>query len=180
MIGSKPDQIRLEDYLVYQKTFAKLKLVNKAKTVQEKEFFNSHLDEAKWFINSLDKRNDTLLKVSKCIVKHQKDFMNEGPSAMKPMVLNDVAEEIEMHESTISRITTEKYMYTPQGTFELKYFFSSSVGTDDGGTASATAVKSYIKELISKENPRKPLSDSRLSELLMEKGMNVARRTVAK
>ena len=99
---------------------------------------------------------------------------------MKPMVLNDVAEEIEMHESTISRITTEKYMYTPQGTFELKYFFSSSVGTDDGGTASATAVKSYIKELISKENPRKPLSDSRLSELLMEKGMNVARRTVAK
>ena len=155
-------------------------LVNKAKTVQEKEFFNSHLQEAKWFINSLDKRNDTLLKVSKCIVKHQKDFMNEGPSAMKPMVLNDVAEEIEMHESTISRITTEKYMYTPQGTFELKYFFSSSVGTDDGGTASATAVKSYIKELISKENPRKPLSDSRLSELLMEKGMNVARRTVAK
>ncbi len=155
-------------------------LAKQAKTVQEKEFFKSHLQEANWFISSLEKRNETLLKVSNCIVSHQKDFMDYGPSAMKPMVLNDVATEIEMHESTISRITTEKYIYTPKGTFELKYFFSSSVGTDDGGVASATAVKSYIKDMIMQENPRKPLSDSKLSEMLFEKGMNVARRTVAK
>lgn len=155
-------------------------LSKQARTVQEKEFFKSHLQEANWFISSLEKRNETLLKVSRCIVEHQTEFMDKGPSAMKPMVLNDVATEIEMHESTISRITTEKYIYTPKGTFELKYFFSSSVGTDDGGAASATAVKSFIKDLIASENPRKPLSDSKLSELLLEKGMNVARRTVAK
>ncbi|WP_281071969.1 RNA polymerase factor sigma-54 [Succinivibrio dextrinosolvens] len=155
-------------------------LSKQARTVQEKEFFKSHLQEANWFISSLEKRNETLLKVSRCIVEHQTEFMDKGPSAMKPMVLNDVATEIEMHESTISRITTEKYIYTPKGTFELKYFFSSSVGTDDGGAASATAVKSFIKDLIAGENPRKPLSDSKLSELLLEKGMNVARRTVAK
>ncbi len=155
-------------------------LSKQARTVQEKEFFKSHLQEANWFISSLEKRNETLLKVSRCIVAHQTEFMDKGPSAMKPMVLNDVATEIEMHESTISRITTEKYIYTPKGTFELKYFFSSSVGTDDGGAASATAVKSFIKDLIATENPRKPLSDSKLSELLLEKGMNVARRTVAK
>ncbi len=106
--------------------------------------------------------------------------MEEGESAMHPMVLNDVATEIEMHESTISRITTAKYIYTPKGTFELKYFFSSSVNTDDGGTASSTAIKSFIKEYIANENPRKPLSDSKISELLNEKGCNVARRTVAK
>ena len=155
-------------------------LSKQARTVQEKEFFKSHLQEANWFISSLEKRNETLLKVSRCIVEHQTEFMDKGPSAMKPMVLNDVATEIEMHESTISRITTEKYIYTPKGTFELKYFFSSSVGTDDGGAASATAVKSFIKDLIAGENPRKPLSDSKLSEMLLEKGMNVARRTVAK
>ncbi len=155
-------------------------LSKQARTVQEKEFFKSHLQEANWFISSLEKRNETLLKVSRCIVEHQTEFMDKGPSAMKPMVLNDVATEIEMHESTISRITTEKYIYTPKGTFELKYFFSSSVGTDDGGAASATAVKSFIKDLIAAENPRKPLSDSKLSALLLEKGMNVARRTVAK
>lgn len=155
-------------------------LAQHAKTAQEKQYFKSNLQEANWFISSLEKRNDTLLKVARCIVAHQTEFMEVGASAMHPMVLNDVATEIEMHESTISRITTEKYIYTPKGTFELKYFFSSSVGTDDGGSASATAVKSFIKELISNENPRKPLSDSKLSDLLNEKGMNVARRTVAK
>ena len=155
-------------------------LAQHARTAEEKQYFKSNLQEANWFISSLEKRNDTLLKVARCIVAHQTEFMELGASAMHPMVLNDVATEIEMHESTISRITTEKYIYTPKGTFELKYFFSSSVGTDDGGSASATAVKSFIKELISNENPRKPLSDSKLSDLLNEKGMNVARRTVAK
>ena len=155
-------------------------LAKQARTVSEKEFFKSHLQEANWFISSIQKRNETLLKVARCIVEHQTEFMDKGPVAMHPMVLNDVATEIEMHESTISRITTEKYIYTPKGTFELKYFFSSSVGTDDGGLASATAVKSYIKDLIAGENPRKPLSDSKISEFLNEKGMNVARRTVAK
>lgn len=155
-------------------------LANTAKTKEEKEFFKDHLQEANWFIQSIEKRNSTLLKVACCIVKHQKLFMEEGESAMHPMVLNDVATEIEMHESTISRITTAKYIYTPKGTFELKYFFSSSVNTDDGGTASSTAIKSFIKEYIANENPRKPLSDSKISELLNEKGCNVARRTVAK
>src|SRR5574344_1243050 len=146
-------------------------LAQHARTAEEKQYFKSNLQEANWFISSLEKRNDTLLKVARCIVAHQTEFMELGASAMHPMVLNDVATEIEMHESTISRITTEKYIYTPKGTFELKYFFSSSVGTDDGGSASATAVKSFMKE---------PLSDSKLSDLLNEKGMNVARRTVAK
>ena len=106
--------------------------------------------------------------------------MEDCASAMIPMVLNDVATEIQMHESSISRITTEKYIYTPKGTFELKYFFSSSVSTDDGGAASSTAIKSLIKEYISNENRRKPLSDSKIAQMLNDKGLNVARRTVAK
>ena len=155
-------------------------LAAQAKTKDEKIFFKNHLQEANFFIQSLDKRNDTLLKVASCIVEHQKAFMEEGPSAMHPMVLNDVATIIQMHESTVSRITNEKYMYTPKGTFELKYFFSSSVSTEDGGQASSTAIKSLIKEYISKENPRKPLSDIKISDMLNQEGFNVARRTVAK
>lgn len=155
-------------------------LANQARTKEEKSFFKNNLQEANWFIQSLEKRNETLLKVARCIVKHQKAFMEEGASAMIPMVLNDVATEIQMHESSISRITTEKYIYTPKGTFELKYFFSSSVSTDDGGAASSTAIKSLIKEYISNENRRKPLSDSKIAQMLNDKGLNVARRTVAK
>lgn len=156
------------------------KLANKARNEAEKIFFKDHLKEAKWFKQSIDNRNDTLLKVGRCIVSHQKDFMEKGESAMHPMVLNDVAVEISMHESTISRITTEKYIHTPKGTFELKYFFSSSVNTESGGSASSTAIKAVIKEIISKEPPRKPLSDSKISDILNEKGLNVARRTVTK
>lgn len=156
------------------------KLANRAKTKEEKTFFKNNLQEANWFIQSLEKRNDTLLKVARCIVAHQTEFMEEGESAMHPMILNDVATEIEMHESTISRITTEKYIHTPKGTFELKYFFSSSVGTEDGGAASSTAIKALIKGIISSESPRKPYSDSKIAEMLNEKGMNVARRTIAK
>lgn len=131
-------------------------------------------------MQSLSKRNETLMKVASVIVEKQQDFMEYGEGSLHPMVLNDIASEIEMHESTVSRITTEKYIQTPKGTFELKYFFSSSVSTDNGGTASSKAIRARIKELIAKENARKPLSDSRLSTLLADEGIIVARRTVAK
>lgn len=144
------------------------------------QYVKSHIQEANWFIQSLNKRNDTLLKVATCIVKQQQDFFEKGEHAMKPLVLNDIAMEVNMHESTISRVTTEKYMYTPRGTYELKYFFSSHVSTENGGEFSSTAIRALIKELISTENPRKPLSDSKISDLLKEKGIMVARRTVAK
>lgn len=156
------------------------KLANRARNEAEKNFFKDNLKDARWFKQSIDNRNETLLKVGRCIVSHQRDFMEKGESAMHPMVLNDVAMEIDMHESTISRITTEKYIYTPKGTFELKYFFSSSVNTESGGSASSTAIKALIKEIISKEPPRKPLSDNKISEMLNEKGYNVARRTISK
>ena len=153
---------------------------NHATTKEEKQFFKDYMQEANWFIQSIEKRNETLLKVSRCIVEHQKEFMEKGACAMQPMVLNDVATEISMHESTISRITTQKFIYTPQGTYELKYFFSSSVGSEDGSEASSTAINAKIKELVSGEDPKKPLSDNKISDLLNEYGMNVARRTVAK
>jgi RNA polymerase sigma-54 factor len=138
------------------------------------------MQEATWFIQSLNKRNETLLKVANCIVKYQEEFFEKGAHAMKPMVLSDISTEVEMHESTISRVTTEKYMHTPRGTFELKYFFSSHVNTENGGTFSSTAIRALIKELISSEPKNKPYSDSQLSEMLNTKGIIVARRTVAK
>ena len=110
----------------------------------------------------------------------QRDFLEYGESAMHPLILNDVAREVDLHESTVSRATTGKYIQTPRGTYELKFFFSSHVGTDDGGTASATAIRAHIKDLVSKENPRKPLSDAAIADLLQEQGINVARRTIAK
>lgn len=155
-------------------------LAEHAATERDRQFFKSHQQEANFFLKSIEQRNTTLLKVSECIVRHQQDFMEHGESCMHPMVLKSVAEEIDMHESTISRITTEKYMHTPRGTFELKYFFSSSVTTDDGGAASSTAIRAHIKEQIARENTRKPLSDSQLVEILKQKGFVVARRTVAK
>lgn len=151
-----------------------------AKSERDKEFFKSNLQEANWFIQSIAKRNDTLLKVSRCIVEHQKAFLDHGESRMEPLVLNDIAREVEMHESTISRVTTEKYLFTSRGTFELKYFFSSHVSTESGGTASSTAIRAEIKALIAKENPRKPYSDNQIAVLLREKGYCVARRTIAK
>lgn len=155
-------------------------LANKAQNERDKQFFKSNLQEANWFLQSLEKRNDTLLKVARCIVEHQHDFMEQGESGMHPMVLNDVASEIDMHESTISRVTTEKYIHTPRGTYELKYFFSSSVTTDDGGSASSTAIRAKIKALVAGENPRKPLSDSAIASALQKDGIMVARRTIAK
>ncbi len=151
-----------------------------ARNSSDSQFIRSHLQEAKWFIKSLESRNETLLKVANCIVQQQQDFFEYGEEAMKPMVLNDVAEEVEMHESTISRVTTQKYMHTPRGIFELKYFFSSHVNTDSGGECSSTANRALIKKLVAAENPAKPLSDSKIADLLTEQGIMVARRTIAK
>lgn len=146
----------------------------------DSQFIRSHLQEAKWFIKSLESRNDTLLKVSNCIVQQQQGFFEYGEEAMKPMVLADVAEMVDLHESTVSRVTTQKYMHTPRGIFELKFFFSSHVATDNGGECSSTAIRALIKKLISAENPSKPLSDSKIADILAEQGIVVARRTIAK
>ena len=144
------------------------------------QFIRTHVQEAKWFIKSLESRNETLLKVTKSIVQRQIDFFEYGDEAMKPMVLNDIAEEVEMHESTISRVTTQKFMHTPRGIFELKFFFSSHVSTDTGGECSSTAIRALIKKLVAAENAIKPLSDSKIADLLADQGIKVARRTIAK
>lgn len=151
-----------------------------SKNPNESQFIKSHLQDAKWFIKSLESRNETLLKVSHCIVSRQREFFEQGPEKMVPMVLNDVAEMVDMHESTISRVTTQKYMHTPRGIFELKYFFSSHVATDSGENASSTAIRALIKKLIADEPPAKPLSDSKIAQLLADQGIQVARRTIAK
>lgn len=155
-------------------------LVRRADSSNDNTFLRDNLQEARWFIKSLQSRNETLLKVATCIVERQQAFLDHGPEAMKPMVLHDVAEMVEMHESTISRVTTQKYMHTPQGIFELKYFFSSHVSTESGGECSSTAIRAIIKKLVAAENPRKPLSDSKITALLEEQGIHVARRTIAK
>ena len=156
-------------------------LVRRADSSEENAYLRSHLQEARWFLKSLQSRNETLLKVATCIVERQRAFLEYGEEAMKPMVLRDVAEAVGMHESTISRVTTQKYMHTPRGIYEFKYFFSSHVGTTDGGECSATAIRAMIRKLIAAEDPRKPLSDSKIAQILHEReGINVARRTVAK
>lgn len=144
------------------------------------QFIRNNLQEARWLIKSLDSRNDTLLRVTRCIVEQQQAFFEQGEEFMRPMVLADIASEVEMHESTISRVTTQKYLHSPRGVFELKYFFSSHVSTDSGGEASSTAIRALVKKLIAAENPAKPLSDSKLTTLLSQQGIMVARRTVAK
>jgi len=140
----------------------------------------NHLQEARWFLKSLQNRNETLLKVATCIVERQREFLEQGDEHMKPLILRDVAEELSMHESTISRVTTQKYMLTPRGLYELKYFFSSHVGTSDGGECSSTAIRAMIRKLIQAEDPGKPLSDDKIAKLLEAEGIQVARRTVAK
>ncbi|AHF78682.1 RNA polymerase factor sigma-54 [Sodalis praecaptivus] len=144
------------------------------------QFIRSHLQEARWLIKSLESRNETLLKVTRCIVERQRAFFEQGEEFMRPMVLADIAQAVDMHESTISRVTTQKYLHSPRGIFELKYFFSSHVNTEGGGEASSTAIRALVKKLIAAENPAKPLSDSKLTDLLSEQGIMVARRTVAK
>jgi RNA polymerase sigma-54 factor len=138
------------------------------------------LQEARWFIKNIQQRFDTILRVSTAIVERQKNFFTHGELAMRPLVLREIADELGLHESTISRVTTAKYMATPLGTFELKYFFGSGLGTDSGGNASSTAVRALIKQFISAESPKKPLSDNQLSDMLKEQGIECARRTVAK
>jgi RNA polymerase sigma-54 factor len=147
---------------------------------EDASWMRGQLQEARWLIKSLESRAETLLKVADAIVRRQSAFLDYGPEAMHPLVLREVAEEVGMHESTISRVTTRKYIRTPRGTFELKYFFSSGVSTEDGGGASATAIQAMIKKLVDAEDTRKPLSDQALAEELHRKGIQVARRTVAK
>lgn len=155
-------------------------LIKQVSNSSDNTNMKNHLQEARWFIKSLQSRNETLLKVSTSIVNRQLGFLEHGEEAMKALVLHDIAEEVEMHESTISRVTTKKYMHTPRGIFELKYFFSSHVSTDSGGECSATAIRAFLKKLIAAENRSKPLSDSKLADILAEQGIQVARRTVAK
>jgi RNA polymerase sigma-54 factor len=140
----------------------------------------TQLQEARWLVRSLEIRNDTLLRVAMSIVERQTEFLEHGEEAMKPMILKDIAELLELHESTISRATTNKYMHTPRGVFEFRYFFSSQLSASDGSEQSGTSVRARIKRLIGHENPAKPLSDSKITKLLEEEGINVARRTVAK
>ncbi|MCE5387492.1 MAG: RNA polymerase factor sigma-54 [Acidithiobacillus sp.] len=143
-------------------------------------YIQDQLNEARWFIKSLQSRQETILKVARAIVDRQKDFFSNGPEAMRPMVLRDIAEEVEMHESTISRVTNQKYMVTPRGLFEFKYFFSSHVGTDQGGAASATAIRAVIIKLVQAEDSQHPLSDAEIAKILANQGIQIARRTVAK
>lgn len=155
-------------------------LAKTSRSAEDASYIKNNLQEARWFIKSLVSRNETLLKVATRIVEHQIGFFEYGEEAMKPLVLHDIAEAVEMHESTISRITTQKYMHTPMGIFELKYFFSSHVSTTSGGECSAKAIQAIIRKLIAAENKRKPLSDSQMAKILAEKDIQIARRTVAK
>ena len=155
-------------------------LIKRSDSSDENQFLKDNLAEARWFLRSIESRNETLMRVAMTIVDLQQGFLAYGPVAMKPMVLSDIASKLELHESTISRVTTSKYLATPQGIYELKYFFSSHVGTSGGGECSSTAVCAILKEMIGAEQPAKPLSDSKLTSLLEEQGIQVARRTVAK
>ena len=156
------------------------KLVQRANASEDNTFLRDHLQEARWFLRSLESRNETLMRVSRTIVEKQLGFLDHGPESMKPMVLADIADLLGLHESTISRVTTQKYMDTPRGVYELKYFFSSHVSTAGGGECSSTAIRAMLKRMIAAEPNKKPLSDSKLAVMLQNEGIQVARRTVAK
>ena len=165
-------QIRINpDYEVLEKSVV---------SAEDKSYLKDNLQEARWFIKSLQTRHDTLLRVAAKIVEVQRGFLDYGPEAMKPLILADIAEAVDLHESTISRVTSRKYMATPRGVFELKYFFSSHVGTDTGGEVSSTAIRALIQKLTAEEDPRKPLSDNKIAAILKDQNIKVARRTVAK
>jgi RNA polymerase sigma-54 factor len=155
-------------------------IANSGEDSEARKYIRDHLQQARWFIKSLASRNETLLKVATAIVERQQPFLEHGPTAMRPMILRDIADAVELHESTVSRVTTQKYMHTPQGVFELKYFFSSQLGTTDGEGASATAIRAMIERLVENEDPKKPYSDAKIVEKLQEQGFEVARRTVVK
>ena len=141
---------------------------------------SGHIQEARWLIKNVQQRFDTILRVSQAIIDRQRHFFEHGEVAMRPMVLREIAETLGLHESTISRVTTQKYMATPRGTYELKYFFGSHVSTETGGACSATAIRALIKQLVAAEDTKTPLSDSRISQILGQQGIVVARRTIAK
>ena len=155
-------------------------LVKRADNSRQNTWLRDNLQEARWFLKSLESRHDTLLKVATKIVELQRAFLEQGEEAMRPLVLHDVAAAVDLHESTVSRVTSRKYMQTPRGLFELKYFFSSHVSTTGGGEVSSTAIRALIRKLTAQENPRKPLSDNKIAAILAERNINVARRTVAK
>jgi RNA polymerase sigma-54 factor len=155
-------------------------MVKRGSNSKDNNYLRDNLQEARWFLKSLQSRHETLMKVANCIIERQRGFLDHGEEAMKPLVLRSIAEAIDMHESTISRVTTRKYMHTPRGIFELKFFFSSHVSTETGGECSATAIRAIIKKLVAAENPSKPLSDNKMASVLAEQGINVARRTIAK
>lgn len=155
-------------------------MVRRADNSSDNTYLKNHLQEARWFIKSLQQRNDTLLKVATKIVEFQRPFFEYGAQAMKPLILHDIAKAVDLHESTISRVTTQKYMHTPAGVFELKFFFSSHVGTHSGGEVSSTAIRALIRQLVTDEDTRKPLSDSKIASLLAKQNIKVARRTIAK
>ena len=155
-------------------------MIKRSDNSRDNMYLKDHLQEARWFIKSLRQRNDTLLRVATKIVEFQIGFFEYGEQAMKPLVLHDIARAVDLHESTISRVTSQKYMHIPSGVYQLKYFFSSHVSTSNGGEVSSTAIRALIKELVSRENPGKPLSDSKIAGLLADRKINVARRTIAK
>ncbi|MEI6736910.1 MAG: RNA polymerase factor sigma-54, partial [Pseudomonadota bacterium] len=154
-------------------------LVQKCRGADGKNL-SGQLQEARWLIKNIKQRFETILKVTEAIVENQRHFFDHGEVAMRPLVLRDIAEQVGLHESTISRVTTQKYMLTPRGIFELKYFFGSSVATETGGACSATAIRALIKQMVDTEDQRKPLSDNKIAEFLSAQGIIVARRTVAK
>ncbi len=179
--------LQINDYYANMLTSTSTKTTTHAKNTalqqkkdEETNYIKDNLQQARWFIKSLENRNSTIVTVAQAIIERQSAFFQYGEEAMKPMVLKDLADQLGLHESTISRVTTRKYMHTPRGVFEFKYFFSSHVGTETGGECSATAIRAMIKKLISNEDPGKPLSDNKLTTLLKQQGINVARRTVAK
>ncbi len=155
-------------------------LIQRGDDSADNQLMRQHLQEARWLIKSLESREQTLRKVAECIVERQQAFLEHGEEAMQPLILREVAEAIDMHESTVSRVTNQKYMRTPQGTLEFKYFFSSHVPTADGGECSATAIRARIRRLVAAEQPARPFSDAYLTEQLQAQGIHVARRTVAK
>lgn len=155
-------------------------MIKRADQSKDNTYMRNQLQEARWFLKSLQSRNHTLLRVATAIVEHQTGFLELGEEAMQPLVLRDIADQLELHESTISRVTTQKYMHTPRGIYEFKYFFSSHVGTINGGACSATAIRAMIKKMVGEEACGKPLSDSKIAADLVSRGINVARRTVAK
>jgi len=155
-------------------------LAKQTTNAADKTYIRDNLQEARWFLKSLQTRHDTLLRVASKIIEVQRGFLDYGPEAMKPLILADIAEAVDLHESTISRVTSRKYMTTPRGVFELKYFFSSHVGTSTGGEVSSTAIRHLIQKLTAEEDTRKPLSDSKIAAILKDQNINVARRTVAK